>query len=90
MKYILKLSLQLEIFLENLKSVPNLQERFFTDKERNILLTNYMPISVPPCFFNLLESIMCNRLFKYFTENSILYGKRFGFQKSHSTEYGNL
>ena len=29
---------------------------------------------------------MYNRLFKYFSENRILYEKQFGFQTSHSTE----
>ena len=30
---------------------------------------------------------MYNRLFKYFSENSILYEKQFGFQTSHRTEH---
>ena len=30
---------------------------------------------------------MYNRLFKYLSENSILYEKKFGFQTSHSTEH---
>ena len=33
---------------------------------------------------------MCNRLFKYLSENSILYEKQFGFQTSHSTEHAIL
>ena len=33
---------------------------------------------------------MCNRLFKYLSENSILYEKQFGFQSSHSTEHAIL
>ena len=33
---------------------------------------------------------MYNRLFKYLSENSILYEKQFGFQTSHSTEHGIL
>ena len=33
---------------------------------------------------------MCNHLFKYLSENSILYEKRFGFQTSHSTEHAIL
>ena len=30
---------------------------------------------------------MYNRLFKYLSENSILYEKQFGFQTSHNTEH---
>ena len=33
---------------------------------------------------------MYNRLFKYFSENRILYEKQFGFQTSHSTEHAIL
>ena len=33
---------------------------------------------------------MYNRLFKYLSENSILYEKQFGFQTSYSTEYAIL
>ena len=41
-------------------------------------------------FFKFLERIMCNRLYKYLSENSILYKKQFGCQKSHSTEHAIL
>ena len=30
---------------------------------------------------------MCNRLYKYLTDNSIRYKKQFGFQEGHSTEH---
>ena len=33
---------------------------------------------------------MYSRLFKYFSENRILYEKQFGFQTSHSTEHAIL
>ena len=39
-----------------------------------------------PCFSKILEKIMYNRLYKYLTDNSILYKKQFGFQE-HSTEH---
>ena len=42
------------------------------------------------CLSKLLEPILCNRLFKYFSENSILYAKQFGFQTSYSTEHAAL
>ena len=59
-------------------------------KDEEFLLTNYRPISVLPCFSKLLERIMSNRLFKYLSEDSILYKKQFGFQTSHSTEHAIL
>ena len=30
---------------------------------------------------------MYNKLYRYFTEHSILYSKQFGFQRSNSTEH---
>ena len=54
------------------------------------LMTNYRPICVLPCFSKMLERIMCNRLYKYLTENNLLYCKQFGFQKGHSLEHAIL
>ena len=51
---------------------------------------NYRPISVLPCFSKILEKIMYNRLYEYFTNNDILYKKQFGFQRKHSTEHALL
>ena len=87
LKCILNLSLQQRIFPENLK-IAKVSSIYKKDEE--FLLTNYRPISVLPCFSKLLERIMYNRLFKYLSENSILYEKQFGFQTSHSTEHAIL
>ena len=51
------------------------------------LVSNYRPISVLPCFFKILERIMHNRLYSYFDQNKILYGKQFGFRACHSTDH---
>ena len=87
LKYIFNLWLQQGIFPENLK-IAKVSPIYKKDEE--FLLTNYRPISVLPCFSKLLERIMYNRLFKYLSENSILYEKQFGFQTSHSTEHAIL
>ena len=50
-------------------------------------LENYRPISVLPCFSEILERIMPNRLYKYLADNNKLYKKQFGFQRGHSTEH---
>ena len=83
LKYIFNLSLQQGILPQNLK-ISKVSPIFKKDEE--FLLTNYRPILAPPRFSKLLERIMDNRLFKYLSENSILYEKQFGFQTSHSTE----
>ena len=38
-------------------------------------ISNYRPISVLPCFSEILESIMYNRLYKYQTTEKFLYSK---------------
>ena len=50
------------------------------------LMDNYRPISVLPCFSKILERIIYNRLYSFFSENNTLYKKRFGFKKQHSTD----
>ena len=87
LKYIFNLSLQQGILPENLK-IAEVSSIYKKDEE--LLLTNYRPISVLPCFSKLLERIMYNCLFKYLSENSILYEKQFGFQLSFSTEHAIL
>ena len=87
LKYIFNFSLQQRIIPENLK-IAKVSPIYKKDEE--FLLTNYRPISVLPCFSELLERIMYNRLVKYLSENSILYEKQFGFQTSHSTEHAIL
>ena len=79
-KYIFNLSLQQGIFSENLK-IEKVSPIYKKDEE--FLLTNDRPISVLPCFFKLLEHIMCNRLFKNLSENSILYEKKLFSDISH-------
>ena len=35
----------------------------------------------------MLERIIYNRFYFFFSENNILYKKQFGFQKEHSTDH---
>ena len=52
------------------------------------ILENYRPIYVLSGFSKIVERIMYNhRLYKYLTDNNILYKKQFGFQTRHSTEH---
>ena len=87
LKHIFNLSLQHGIFPENLKIA---KVSPICKKDEEFLLTNYRSISVLPCFSKLLERKIHNRLFKYLSENSILYEKESGFQTSRSTEHAIL
>ena len=51
------------------------------------LVTNYRPISVLLCLPKILERIMYNRMYLYFDQNKILYGKQFEFRAHHSTDH---
>lgn len=51
------------------------------------LPSNYRPISVLPVFSKILERIMYNRIYSFFSDNNLLYSKQFGFQRHTSTEH---
>ena len=53
--------------------ITNLTKR--SRKVNNFQVTNYRQISVLSCFSNLLEHIMCNRLYKVLVENNMLQQK---------------
>ena len=53
-------------------------------------LGNCRLISVLPCFSKILKIIMYNRIYKYLTDNNILYKKHFCFQTGHSTEHATI
>ena len=81
LKYIFDLSLKSGIFPEKMK-IARVTPIFKSD--------DTLLVSVLQCFSKMLERIMYNRLYKYLTENNLLYCKQFGFQKGHSPEYAIL
>ena len=48
---------------------------------------NYRPVSVLPSFIKILERIIHDRLYIYFTENKIVSEKQFGFRAGHSGDH---
>ena len=58
----------------------------FKSGEQDIF-TNYRPVSVLPAFSKILESVMYNRLLRFFNSFKILYDNQYGFRKHHSTAY---
>ena len=47
--------------------------------------SNYKPISILPVCSKLLEKIVHKQLYKYITNNNIMYDGQSGFRKHHST-----
>ena len=80
--YLLQLSLEKGVFPDDL-TIAKVTPIYKTGDNSDI--SNYKPISVLPCVFKILESLMYNRLYKYLKENNILYKKQFGFQSGYST-----
>ena len=84
LKFNFKLSLEKEIFPDDLKIARVTPVFKGGDSSK---LGNYRPTSVLPCFSKLLERIMYNYFYKYLLENKILYPKQFGFQVRNSTDH---
>ena len=59
-------------------------------KGDNHILDNYRPISLLPTVSKLFEKIVFRQLYKYLTENKLLFTSRYGFREFHSTELAAL
>ena len=84
LRYIFKLRIEKGIFTDQIK-IAKVTPLF--KKGDNALMDNYRAISVLPSFSKILERIICNRLYSFFSENNIFYKKQFGFQKQHSSDH---
>ena len=78
LRHIFNLSLEKGIFPDQLNIA---KVTLLFKKGDNALMDNYRPILVLPCFSNVKERIIYNRLYSFFSENNTLYKKQFGFQK---------
>ena len=84
LRHIFNLSLEKGIFPDQLNIA---KVTLLFKKGDNALMDNYRPILVLPCFSNVKERIIYNRLYSFFSENNTLYKKQFGFRKQHSTDH---
>ena len=84
LRYIFKLCIEKGIFTDQIK-IAKVTPLF--KKGDNALMDNYRPISVIPYFLKILERIIYNRLYSFFSENNTLHKRQFGFQEQHSTDH---
>ena len=72
LRYIFKLCIEKGIFTDQIK-IAKVTPLF--KKGDNALMDNYRPILVIPYFLKILERIIYNRLYSFFSENNILCEK---------------
>ena len=54
-------------------------------KDSNLDFSNYRPISLLSNFEKILERLMYNRIYKFFSDNNLIYSLQFGFRQKYST-----
>ena len=59
-------------------------------KDSNLDFSNYRPISLLSNFEKILERLMYNRIYKFFSDNNLIYSLQFGFRKKSSTVHVSL
>ena len=59
-------------------------------KDNTKLIANYRPISILPSLSKIIERVIYNQIYNYFSENNLFYNSQYGFRKKHSTEYACL
>ena len=50
-----------------------------------LLCENYRPISLLPIFSKVFEKVIYTRMYKFLSDNNLIYNKQFGFRSNHST-----
>ena len=54
-------------------------------KDSKLDFSNYSPISLLSNTENFLERLMYNRIYKFFSDNNLIYSLQFGFRQKYST-----
>ena len=54
-------------------------------KDSKLDFSNYRPISLLPNIEKILEKLMYNRVYNFFTKNNLIYPLQFGFRQQYST-----
>ena len=54
-------------------------------KDSKLDLSNYCPISLLSNIENILERLIYNRLYKFLSDNNLIYPLQFGFRQKYST-----
>ena len=80
--HVLNLSITQGTFPDSMK-LARVIPIFKSGKE--ILITNYRPVSILPVYSKLFERLMYDRIMDFITKQNLLYKYQFGFRNNHST-----
>ena len=59
-------------------------------KDSKLDFSNYCPISLLSNVEKMLEKSMYNRIYKFFSDNNLIYSLQFGFRQKSSTVHVSL
>ena len=59
-------------------------------KDDESLFSNYRPISILPAISKVIEKVIYNQLYSFFSQHKLLNESQYGFRAEHSTEYAAL
>ena len=59
-------------------------------KADKAITDNYRPISLLSSISKLLKKVVCNQLYRYFTQNKLFCDRQYGFRAKHSTELASV
>ena len=54
-------------------------------KDSKLDFSNYHPISLLSTIEKILERLMCSIIYKFFSNNNLIYSLQFGFSQNYST-----
>ena len=75
------------IFPDNLKLAKVIP---LHNKNDNMIMTNYRPISLLPSISKIIEKVAHNQISHYFTSHNLFYEHQYGCRSKHSTELAAL
>ena len=59
-------------------------------KDEVSLFSNYRPISILPAISKVIEKVIYNQLYSFFSQHKLFNESQYGFRAEHSTEYAAL
>ena len=59
-------------------------------KDDETIFSNYRPISILPAISKIIEKVVYNQIYSFFTQHKLFNESQYGFRTNHSTELAAL